>query len=177
MEPVMIEHHRDHKFVAKDREQKRPRCAVCERGKGNIAHFGTPKSLNVFASSRNEFTYLRAKQMWEERIVELLRDAQLEPAGRFLVEGEMCFPDKIRRDQGNYRFIIEKAMGDALTSEGYLEDDDWSRYEFGNLTYRYEKGVSCTRLVLFPAERAEFVEPPAVKSVPSVQDETLFTPA
>jgi hypothetical protein len=46
--------------------------------------------------------------------------------------------------------MVEKAMGDALTTGGYLEDDDWSRYEFGGLAYRYEKGVSRTRLLVFP---------------------------
>jgi hypothetical protein len=67
-----------------------------------------------------------------------------------LVEGECTFPDRHRRDQGNHRFMVEKAMGDALTTGGYLEDDDWSRYEFGGLAHRYEKGVSRTRLLVFP---------------------------
>jgi hypothetical protein len=65
------------------------------------------------------------------------------------VEGQCTFPDRTRRDQGNHRFMLEKAMGDALVAGGWLEDDDWSRYEFGGLSAVYEKGVSRTRLMVF----------------------------
>lgn len=175
MGPVCIEHERDHKFVAKDKEQKRPRCGVCGRGKSNLAHHGTPASLNVFASSRNEFVYLSAKRAWEERLTELMDVSGMEKpfAGKVLVEGEMCFPDRGRRDQGNYRFIIEKALGDALTLGGWLEDDDWSRYEFGNLAHVYRRGESWTRLMLFPAERVE-PPPPEARRKPAPQDTALF---
>jgi hypothetical protein len=53
--------------------------------------------------------------------------------------GLCCFPDRIRRDQGNFRYFIEKALGDALVAGGWLEfgglaDDDWDHYEFGGMT-------------------------------------------
>jgi hypothetical protein len=38
-----------------------------------------------------------------------------------------------------------------LEDQGYLENDAWARYEFGNLKYRYEKGVAYTKLMLFPS--------------------------
>ena len=62
----------------------------------------------------------------------------------------MTFPNRIKRDQGNFRWMIEKALGDTLVGGGWLPDDTWDRYEFGGLTYKYEKGVSATRLMLFP---------------------------
>jgi hypothetical protein len=34
---------------------------------------------------------------------------------------------------------------------GWLADDDWARFEFGGLAASYEKGVSRTRLLLFPS--------------------------
>jgi hypothetical protein len=52
---------------------------------------------------------------------------------------------------GNYRVLLEKALGDALKVGGWLDDDDWSRYEFGGLAYAYERGVSRTRLIIFPS--------------------------
>jgi hypothetical protein len=64
------------------------------------------------------------------------------------VEGEMTFPDRHKRDQGNFRFIVEKALGDALQQAGVIADDDWDSYEFGGLSKTYEKGVSRTRLLL-----------------------------
>jgi hypothetical protein len=38
--------------------------------------------------------------------------------------------------------------GDALVAGGHLEDDDWQRYQFGNLEYRYERGVRRVELVV-----------------------------
>jgi hypothetical protein len=63
----------------------------------------------------------------------------------------MCFPDRRRRDQGNHRFIVEKALGDALVAGGWLPDDTWEHYEFGGLAMRVERGESWTRLMLFPS--------------------------
>jgi hypothetical protein len=45
---------------------------------------------------------------------------------------------------------VEKALGDALVEGGWLEDDDWSRFEFGGLAAVYERGVSRTRIMVFP---------------------------
>ena len=63
-------------------------------------------------------------------------------------------PDRKRRDQGNHRFLLEKALGDALVAGGWLDDDDWARYEFGGLQMVYERGVSAMRLFVFPSEAA-----------------------
>jgi hypothetical protein len=69
---------------------------------------------------------------------------------RVVVEGEVSFPDRAKRDQGNYRVLLEKVLGDVLVDGGWLDDDDWDRYEFGNLQRRDEGRVSRTRLMLFP---------------------------
>jgi hypothetical protein len=65
-------------------------------------------------------------------------------------EGEVTFPSRIKHDQGNYRFMLEKALGDALQTVGVLQDDSWDFYSFGNLAATYEKGVRRTRLLLMP---------------------------
>ena len=62
----------------------------------------------------------------------------------------MTFPTRIRRDQGNYRFLTEKALGDALVMGGWLRDDSWEFFEFGGFGMQYEKGVKRLRLMLFP---------------------------
>jgi len=115
-----------------------------------MLHVGTPKSLNVGGSSFNKHAYQAMKRGWEDRLIELLAAAGMPRCERVVVEGLMTFPDRRKRDQGNYRYMIEKALGDALVRGGWLLDDDWDRYEFGGLGYRYEAGVSATRLVLFP---------------------------
>ena len=173
VEPVMIEQVRECEFKAKpcglcglpksNRTHTPKRtaecpfkrqngCASCGRNKGDRAHFGEPPSFNYFSASHLTGNLLAgSKQAWQAILLDLLRGSDL-PTGleRVLVEGEVTFPTAAKRDQGNFRVIIEKAMGDALQQGGYLPDDDWSRYEFGNLQRRVVRGVSATRLMIFP---------------------------
>lgn len=153
--PVQIEHVRDHRFEKWDGRG----CGLvkldgktCGRQKNNPLHYGAVPSLNTSGSGANRFAYQSAKKALQERFIELLEESEL-PKGlsRVLVEGEMCFPDRGRRDQGNFRYFCEKVLGDALVEGGWLEDDDWSRYEFGGLAHRYEKGETWTRLMIFPS--------------------------
>jgi hypothetical protein len=145
LEPVTLEHVRDHAF-----EKRAQRgCGVCGQAKTHPDHHGWPPSLNVLGDG-NRFAYRAMKEAWEGLFVALLTEAGLDSCGRIVAEGEITFPDRKRRDQGNHRFLLEKALGDALVIGGWLEDDDWAHYEFGGLAQRYEKGVCRTRLMLFP---------------------------
>lgn len=147
-QPVEIQITRHHPY------KKRPSgrgCQECGAAKFALEHLGHAASLRVLGSG-NQFAYQNLKKAWQEALTLALQASGLPKGlGRVYVEGEMCFPDQIKRDQGNHRFIVEKALGDALVAGGWLPDDDWTRYEFGGLTHRYEKGMSWTRLMLFPA--------------------------
>ncbi len=147
--PVDLFHARHHKFKRKPGGKRG--CAECGGAKLHMSHVGAPPSLNVHGSGANVFTYQTMKQNWMERLTQLLRESGL-PKGLASVRarGQVCFPDRQRRDQGNFRFLIEKALGDALVKGGWLEDDDWSRYQFGDLDYAYDKGQSWTALTIFP---------------------------
>jgi hypothetical protein len=162
LEPVELYHELDHPF--KNRGKKKPGCGFltpglpsgeCRRAKTAMLHHGTTQSLNIFLSSRSEHTYQTIKKAWQEMLTEKL-EASCLPKGlaRVMAEGEMCF-GKLNAgkapDQGNHRFLLEKALGDALEEGGWLDDDDWPHYEFGNLGYRYEPGRWWTRVMIFPA--------------------------
>lgn len=147
-EPVEIQVTRHHAF------RKRPSgrgCAECGRAKTAIEHLGASSSLNALGSG-NQFAYQNLKKAWAEALTLALDVSGLPKGlGKIVVEGEMCFPDRRRRDQGNHRFIVEKALGDALVAGGWLTDDTWNHYEFGGLRMRVDPGQSWTRLMLFPA--------------------------
>lgn len=146
IEPVEIEVVRHHPFA---KRQTRG-CATCGRAKTHPEHQGAPPSMNVLGSG-NQFAYQALKSAWQEILIAKLEEADFpRPCGRVVVEGEVTFPDRRKRDQGNHRFFLEKALGDALTAGGWLVDDDWGRYEFGGLSAVHEAHVSRTRLVLFP---------------------------
>lgn len=144
IEPVEIELERHHAY-----EKTRRGCAVCKEAKTHRDHLGAPPSMNVLGSG-DQWTYRSMKTAWEELLTGALEASGL-PKGldHVLVEGQCTFPDNRRRDQGNHRFMLEKALGDALVAGGWLPDDSWGFYEFGGLAQTYEKGVSRTRLMVF----------------------------
>lgn len=150
--------------------KRRQGCANCGKAKNDPDHIGAPESFNVFASGSWE-AYQTAKKRWH-RVLAPLLDAKL-PRGlaRVVVEGECSFGDSRDRDQGNHRVVLEKALGDVLehgdpengVAGGWLPDDTWTRYEFGNLTRSEEPGVNRLRLTLFPtlADAVVAAAPPA----------------
>jgi len=177
IEPVQIEVVRDCHFKAKgckdcgrakaahkpfdgecDGFRRQNGCDRCGRPKGDRAHFGAPPSYNAIGSGRGTggaaMVGASLKQAWQSLLSDLLAASGL-PKGldRVYVEGEITFPDRGRRDQGNYRVILEKALGDALASGQWIRDDDWTQYEFGQLSMRVHPGESATRLVIFPKGR------------------------
>jgi len=130
-------------------------CADCGATMKDPVHFGAPDSFNVLASgagSGNAMVYANLKANWQEIFTRLLDESGL-PRGlkSVYVEGEITFPDhRDDRDQGNFRVIVEKALGDALEKGGWLPRDSWDHYEFGQLTKRERAGESAIRLTLFP---------------------------
>lgn len=146
---VTVTHRREHAF--KKKPAGRVRCATCDLAKSWPGHHGHPPSLNVAGSGANMHAYQATKHLWQSILSPLIEEAGLPLGlGRVEVEGTMCFPTRTRRDQGNFRGYLEKALGDALVAGGWLEDDDWTRYEFGALRMAYEKGEAWTRLTLIP---------------------------
>lgn len=154
-EPVELFHQRDHIFAKRGRKrEKGEKCLECNKSESNIVHHGYPRSLNVGGSGFNPFVFQGMKQAWQTRIIEMLGDSGLSTGlEHVLVEGLICFPDRTERDQDNFRFLLSKAMGDALEAGGWLEKDSWDHYEFGGLAKTYAKGESWTRLMIFPTGR------------------------
>lgn len=163
LEPVELLIERDHGFKKKDprwdekkgREVQPPGCAVCGAGKLARAHLGAPPSLNAGGSGLDRMAFQALKGAWQAAFAEALRGSGLQTGlARVVVEAQIGFPTRASRDEGNYRWMIEKALGDALTEGGYLEDDCFfpvRRYSFGGLEGVHAPGRSFTRLLLFPA--------------------------
>lgn len=153
---VEIVHHRDHQLVKGPKGSRgckhvMPDGRRCGKAKTDPLHHGPPPSLNVAGSGSNHFAYQVAKKRWQDMLIEKLAATDLpRPCASILVEGRCCFPDRRRRDQGNFRYFIEKALGDALVAGGWLVDDSWDQYEFGGLAKAYTPGEASITLVLMP---------------------------
>lgn len=134
------------------------RCENCGLPKAHVDHLGQPPSWNELGSG-SRAAYQRMRATWFGPLVELIEESGM-PKGLdyVLVEGEVTFPKPATSkgpDQGNFRGPIEKMLGDVLEEGGWIENDNWAKYEFGNLAYRHEPGVSRTRLIFFPRVASE----------------------
>lgn len=134
--------------------QRQNGCAKCGGNKSAAIHYGAPASYNAFGSGRGSSAAAQVgaslKQTWQQILTAKLEEAGV-PRGleRVYATGEVTFPDnRADRDQGNFRVLIEKALGDALEDGGWITRDTWDRYQFGDLAMRVVPGESATRLLL-----------------------------
>lgn len=106
----------------------------------------TPPSLNQVGSRGAPWAYRAAKKRWQATISGLLLESGL-PHGLEHVHATaiLLFPVDRKRDEGNYRWLLEKALGDALQPT-WLDDDTPERFTFGAVTFGH--GPACTRLRL-----------------------------
>lgn len=125
-------------------------CATCGLNKAHADHLGAPESFNVMAG-REPNVYRAIVDKWRPVLIDALEASGL-PKGldRVMVEAEVSFGDNVKRDRGNYAVMLDKALGDALVAGGWLDDDEWTRYGFGELVRREVAGRNWTRLVIFP---------------------------
>jgi hypothetical protein len=68
---------------------------------------------------------------------------------RAIAGARMRFPKGGRRDSGNFKGVVEKALGDALVEGRYIPDDDDQRYVFAGVEFEDERGADQTVIVVF----------------------------
>lgn len=107
-----------------------------------------PPSLNRVGARSDWRTFRRHKKAWERDVWLLLRaDRGLKPmVPPVFVQAWLRFPKMRKRDEGNYRSILEKAVGDALQLGGYIPDDDPENYRFIAVTFEPRPGTHRTIL-------------------------------
>jgi hypothetical protein len=90
-----------------------------------------------------------AKRAWQNDLhVVLLAEQLPRPLAHVTATANLIVPTRQRRDEGNFRWLIEKALGDALTAGGWLADDDPRYYTFGALSFEHVPRVSRTEITL-----------------------------
>lgn len=108
-----------------------------------------PPSLNRIGTRGSRFAYHRAKKKWEGYFTIALLSSGV-PKGLAKVEATATcrFHTRHKRDEGNYRWMLEKALGDALQINGCLDDDSSEEFTFGKLRFEKEPGVPRTIVTL-----------------------------
>lgn len=96
---------------------------------------GTPPSFNKVGHSGNRWAWSREVKKWKGYCMIGLLEARVPKTLAFVRASAVChFTTNRKRDEGNYRTILEKALGDALQL-GWLDDDDPDHFEFGRVRF------------------------------------------
>lgn len=91
----------------------------------------------------------RIKKEWEGKLLAAMLKAKV-PKGLSQVQATAhCrFKTSHKRDEGNFRWLLEKALGDALQLHGALDDDTVDEFTFPKLTIEPGKGKPRTVITL-----------------------------
>lgn len=116
-----------------------------------IEMYGTPPSLNRMGARGNPRVFHRHKKQWQQDIEMLLLAARTTRPlpGPVTVEAVLRFPVRRRRDEGNFRSLLEKATGDALVNGGWIPDDTPELYRFKAVTFEEVSGEPRTQLIFY----------------------------
>ena len=119
------------------------------KGKATLTIPGVPTSFNK-VGLRSHWTVGRTQKLkWEEWIGYALMEQKV-PRGLKKVKATatMSFKQRRKRDEGNFRPLVEKALGDVLTAGGWIPDDDPRYYSFGAVELRAPVSEPSTVIVL-----------------------------
>lgn len=99
---------------------------------------GTPPSYNDKAMARGAHWSegRKVKRDWEANLsIALMERGVPRRVLRVEATALLLFATRARRDSGNFRVLLEKALGDCLTAGDWLPDDTPDRYEFGRVAF------------------------------------------
>lgn len=93
-----------------------------------VLRVDNPPSLNQILN-RHWRVASREKKRLEAALEAELSRARAKPQdGKLVATIDFVFPTNRRRDEGNYRAPIEKALGDVIQRVGLIEDDTHDRF-------------------------------------------------
>lgn len=111
-----------------------------------------PESMNAKGGGGykgNHYAQHRVKKSLEGQLFVALIQAKVpKRLSRVKATAVLTVPTRHRRDEGNYRYMLEKALGDILQTMNYLPDDDPEHFTFPELIFEYKKNVRNTAITL-----------------------------
>lgn len=104
------------------------------RDRATLCIPGTPPSLNAVGYRSHWAVGRKHKLQWQGYIALALMEQKVpRRLKRVEATATLRFKQRRRRDEGNHRVLVEKALGDALVEGGWLPDDDSELYSFGRV--------------------------------------------
>lgn len=109
----------------------------------------TPPSLNDVGYRTHWAVNRKIKLVWQDILVALMWEQKVKrPMRHAQATMRLRFPTKRQRDEGNFRVMVEKALGDALVIGQYIPDDTPEHYTFGPVQFEPDPGPKLTRIWL-----------------------------
>lgn len=113
-----------------------------------LVYDDVPPSMNTNTIRSNWRGFHNHKKRWQELLGMLLLKEQVpKGAAHVHATATIQFRVKRKRDEGNFRGLIEKALGDALQAVGVIADDTPEFYEFGAVVLA-DDGINRTTIVI-----------------------------
>ncbi len=114
--------------------------------RATLAIPGTPPSFNAIGYRSHWAVGRQEKLRWQGWLSIALMEQKVPRRLKSVsVTATLRFKQRRRRDEGNFRVILEKALGDALVEGNWLLDDTSDLYRFGRVE------------LLAPVERPETI--------------------
>lgn len=114
-----------------------------------ISYDDTPPSFNRVGSRGGQQAFHREKKKWQG-IFETLMLATGFPREweSITVTVRLTFPEKRKRDEGNFRSLIEKALADALVNGRWIPDDTPEHFFLERVHFEQQTGRPKTNIEL-----------------------------
>lgn len=126
-------------LIEREGRKRVERRVLAYRHKAVLQIGGTPPSFNAATFGRGaHWSKVRKHKLdWEQWLQFALLERRV-PKHVLRVEASavLCFTTSARRDEGNFRVLLEKALGDVLQTGGWLTDDTPDRYEFNHVLFQ-----------------------------------------
>jgi hypothetical protein len=117
--------------------------------KTKFSHNDVPPSFNKSGGRGHWRSFHGYKRKWQMIFeVKMMGALPRKRYKRVVATAHLRFQTKRTRDEGNYRTILEKSLGDALVNGGWLQDDDTERFVFQHVVIDKETGTSQTTIHL-----------------------------
>lgn len=114
-----------------------------------FSHFDTPPSFNAVGSRGGQMAFHRKKKEWQTIFETLLMSTGFPRDWEEInAVVRLTFPEKRRRDEGNFRSLIEKALADALVNGGWIEDDTPEHFFLERVHFEQQTGKPKTTIEL-----------------------------
>jgi hypothetical protein len=114
-----------------------------------LTYADVPPSMNTNVGKGHWRPFHGAKKRWQGLFgMLLLKERIPRGATKVKARAHLRFPVRRQRDEGNYRTILEKALGDALQTVGIISDDTSEHFQFTDVIFEEERGANRTQITL-----------------------------